>query len=86
MFFFIFIQMKDETMMARIRDAEHAQMVAELAQKVSLLEMKVRCVLKLMVVILSNLRFITKSYLRILNISNLLILEPRNGSRRRIKK
>lgn len=33
-------KMKDETMMARIRDAEHAQMVAELAQKVSLLEMK----------------------------------------------
>lgn len=31
-------------MMARIRDAEHAQMVAEFAQKVSLLEMKVRYV------------------------------------------
>lgn len=33
--------MKDEFMMARIRDAEHAQLVAELTQKVSLLELKV---------------------------------------------
>lgn len=34
-------KMKDETMMARIRDAEHAQHVAELMQKISLLELKV---------------------------------------------
>lgn len=34
--------MKDETMMARIRDAEHAQAVAELTQKISRLEMKVK--------------------------------------------
>lgn len=60
MIFFIFFQIKDETMMARIRDAEHAQMVAELAQKVSLLEMKVRCVLESMVVTLHNLRCITQ--------------------------
>ncbi|XP_014612621.1 PREDICTED: ecotropic viral integration site 5 ortholog isoform X1 [Polistes canadensis] len=33
-------KMKDETMMARIRDAEHAQLVAELTQKISLLELK----------------------------------------------
>lgn len=33
--------MKDELMMARIRDAEHAQVIAELNQKVSLLELKV---------------------------------------------
>ncbi|XP_065213139.1 ecotropic viral integration site 5 ortholog isoform X2 [Planococcus citri] len=33
-------KMKDELMMARIRDAEHAQMVAELTQKVSILELK----------------------------------------------
>nr|XP_050849890.1 ecotropic viral integration site 5 ortholog isoform X5 [Vespula vulgaris] len=33
-------KMKDETMMARIRDAEHAQQVAELTQKISLLELK----------------------------------------------
>lgn len=34
-------KMKDEAMMARIRDAEHAQQVAELTQKISLLELKV---------------------------------------------
>lgn len=34
-------KMKDDTMMARIRDAEHAQHVAELTQKISLLELKV---------------------------------------------
>ncbi|XP_023246261.1 ecotropic viral integration site 5 ortholog isoform X2 [Copidosoma floridanum] len=33
-------KMKDDTMMARIRDAEHAQQVAELAQKISVLELK----------------------------------------------
>ncbi|XP_035736999.1 ecotropic viral integration site 5 ortholog-like isoform X9 [Vespa mandarinia] len=33
-------KIKDETMMARIRDAEHAQQVAELTQKISLLELK----------------------------------------------
>ncbi|XP_077281043.1 ecotropic viral integration site 5 isoform X1 [Temnothorax americanus] len=33
-------KMKDEAMMARIRDAEHAQQVAELTQKISLLELK----------------------------------------------
>ncbi|KAG8037454.1 hypothetical protein G9C98_005664 [Cotesia typhae] len=33
-------KMKDDTMMARIRDAEHAQHVAELTQKISLLELK----------------------------------------------
>ncbi|XP_043286416.1 ecotropic viral integration site 5 ortholog isoform X2 [Venturia canescens] len=33
-------KMKDEMMMARIRDAEHAQQVAELTQKISLLELK----------------------------------------------
>ncbi|XP_024939464.1 ecotropic viral integration site 5 ortholog isoform X4 [Cephus cinctus] len=33
-------KMKDETMMARIRDAEHAQQVAELTQRISLLELK----------------------------------------------
>lgn len=37
--------MKDETMMARIRDAEHAQAVAELSQKISRLEMKVIVIL-----------------------------------------
>lgn len=34
-------KMKDEQMMARIRDAEHAQQVAVLMQKISLLELKV---------------------------------------------
>lgn len=34
-------KMKDEAMMARIHDAEHAQHVAELTQKISLLELKV---------------------------------------------
>ncbi|XP_057326261.1 ecotropic viral integration site 5 ortholog isoform X1 [Microplitis mediator] len=33
-------KMKDDAMMARIRDAEHAQHVAELTQKISLLELK----------------------------------------------
>lgn len=33
--------MKDDLMMARIRDAEHAQSVAELNQKISRLELKV---------------------------------------------
>lgn len=33
--------MKDDLMMSRIRDAEHAQQVAELAQKISRLELKV---------------------------------------------
>ncbi|KAK0170931.1 hypothetical protein PV328_008707 [Microctonus aethiopoides] len=33
-------KMKDDAMMARIRDAEHAQQVAELTQKISLLELK----------------------------------------------
>lgn len=33
--------MKDELMMARIRDAEHTQNVAELTQKISILELKV---------------------------------------------
>ncbi|XP_008210149.1 ecotropic viral integration site 5 ortholog isoform X2 [Nasonia vitripennis] len=33
-------KMKDDTMMARIRDAEHAQQVAELTQKISVLELK----------------------------------------------
>lgn len=33
-------KMKDELMMARIRDAEHTQCVAELTQKISILEMK----------------------------------------------
>lgn len=34
-------KMKDETLMAKIRDAEHAQQVAELTQKISILELKV---------------------------------------------
>ena len=34
-------KMKDETLMAKIRDAEHAQHVAELTQKMSVLELKV---------------------------------------------
>lgn len=34
-------QIKDDLMMARIRDAEHTQCVAELTQKISLLELKV---------------------------------------------
>lgn len=34
-------KMKDDTMMARIRDAEHAQQVAVLSQKISVLELKV---------------------------------------------
>lgn len=34
-------KMKDDTMMARIRDAEHAQQIAELRQKISVLELKV---------------------------------------------
>lgn len=34
-------KMKDDSMMARIRDAEHAQHVAELTQRISLLELKV---------------------------------------------
>lgn len=34
-------KMEDEAMMARIRDAEHAQQVAELTQKISILELKV---------------------------------------------
>lgn len=34
-------KMKDEAMMARIRDAEHAQQVAELVQRISRLELKV---------------------------------------------
>ncbi|XP_023319079.1 ecotropic viral integration site 5 ortholog isoform X2 [Trichogramma pretiosum] len=33
-------KMKDDTMMARIRDAEHAQQVAELKQQISVLELK----------------------------------------------
>ncbi|XP_063974848.1 ecotropic viral integration site 5 ortholog isoform X3 [Diachasmimorpha longicaudata] len=33
-------KMKDDAMMARIRDAEHAQHVAELTQKISLLQLK----------------------------------------------
>jgi hypothetical protein len=33
--------MKENLMMARIRDAEHSQYVAELKQKISLLELKV---------------------------------------------
>ncbi|XP_023290165.1 ecotropic viral integration site 5 ortholog, partial [Orussus abietinus] len=33
-------KMKDEAMMTRIKDAEHAQQVAELTQKISLLELK----------------------------------------------
>ncbi|XP_058803677.1 ecotropic viral integration site 5 ortholog isoform X3 [Phymastichus coffea] len=33
-------KMKDDTMMAKIRDAEHAQQVAELTQKISVLELK----------------------------------------------
>lgn len=33
--------MKEELMMARIRDAEHGQLIAELTQKVSLVELKV---------------------------------------------
>lgn len=37
-------KMKDEAMMARIRDAEHAQQVAELTQKISLLELKVHTI------------------------------------------
>lgn len=37
----ILLQMKDELMMAKIRDAEHGQFIAELTQKVSLLELKV---------------------------------------------
>lgn len=35
-------KMKDDSMMARIRDAEHAQQVAELTQKISVLELKVK--------------------------------------------
>lgn len=34
-------RMKDEQMMAKIRDAEHAQHVAELMQKIGVLQMKV---------------------------------------------
>lgn len=34
-------KMKDETLMAKIHDAEHAQQVAELTQKISILELKV---------------------------------------------
>ena len=37
-------RMKEEIMMARIRDAENTQRVAELTQKISGLECKVRCV------------------------------------------
>ncbi|XP_011505248.1 PREDICTED: ecotropic viral integration site 5 ortholog isoform X2 [Ceratosolen solmsi marchali] len=33
-------KIKDDTMMAKIRDAEHAQQVAELTQKISILELK----------------------------------------------
>lgn len=33
--------MKEELMMARIRDAEHGQLIAELTQKVSRVELKV---------------------------------------------
>lgn len=33
--------MKDELMMARIRDAESSQLIAELTQKISRLELKV---------------------------------------------
>jgi hypothetical protein len=36
-----FFKMKENLMMARIRDAEHSQYVAELKQKISLLELKV---------------------------------------------
>jgi hypothetical protein len=36
--------MKENLMMARIRDAEHSQYVAELKQKISLLELKVSSV------------------------------------------
>lgn len=34
-------KIKDDTMMSRIKDAEHAQQVAELTQKISVLELKV---------------------------------------------
>lgn len=34
--------MKDDQMMARIKEAEHTQRVAELKQKISRLELKVR--------------------------------------------
>ncbi len=36
------LQMQEEMMMARIRDAEKGQLIAEFTQKVSLLELKVR--------------------------------------------
>lgn len=39
------LQMKEQQMLARIREAENTQCVAELTQKISRLEMKVRCVL-----------------------------------------
>jgi hypothetical protein len=38
--------MKENLMMARIRDAEHSQYVAELKQRISLLELKVSFALK----------------------------------------
>lgn len=37
--------MKDDLMMARIRDAEHTQCVAELTQKISRLELRVIVIL-----------------------------------------
>lgn len=35
--------MREDSMLARIHDAEHSQHVAELSQKISQLEMKVDC-------------------------------------------
>jgi hypothetical protein len=37
-----FPRQKEEVMMARIREAEHGQLIAELTQKISALEYKVR--------------------------------------------